>query len=1020
MVTLQLRLLGPPRLTRDGALVSLANAKGLALLGYLAASDDPVAREALLGLLWSESGQDAARKNLRNTLWAIGNALGRDLVVAQGDRLALSPEAWVDLRALVAAAPEGQDGWAAPAAARAALADLYRGPLLEGLVLHEAPEFELWLAAARERFAARYLAALGALVEALKRSGDWPGVALAARRALEVDPLHEPMHQALIEALARTGQRAEALRAYEALRQALDEELGVAPLAETDALVAALQAGRLGPAPADGAGRSVAATASRGAGSALPFVGRERELAVLHRVVASAAQADGSGGARALVLTGAPGIGKSRLWQVWADVAPAGVVPVGVRALESTRSLPFVPVAELLSRAAPFQRLLRPPSPLAPVWLSEVARLLPELRLRMPELPPSAELPPEEERRRLFEALTQTLLAAGGRPLVLFVDDAQWADDATLTWLSYLLNRLRDEAFVLILAHRPGELPAPCRTLIAGWEREGIAERLVLDELDDSAAATLLVALGADPASAARYQAQARGNPLFLTELARSGGEEIPPLLVEVIRARLAHLPETSLQLLQAAAVLEPEADFEALRRTAGSGEEATLDALDGLLAAAILAEEEGRYAFAHPLIGEVLREGLSGARRAVLHRRAAEALEARHAADRSVVAGSLAAHYAAAGEPKRAADFAALAAERALAMSAPGAAIALYEQALALDPAPARQLALGGALVRQGDAVAARAAFQSALDGFVAAGEARQAAEACFGLAGSYLGTGQSSQIVEWAERGLTYLEGVADPAALALAQVLLGAGRQDDGASLPAAERHLRAAAELAREHDLPHILGQSQLELGNLLARQGDLVAARAAYRDAIGLARAAGDGLLEALGHNNAAYHALLAQDLADAHAHLAAGLALSERPDLALARQWLFSTAGELALAEARWDDAEGWLRRALREAEQYGNLEQVANTRANLAQVEGGRGHLREAALLLAAAAQTAARLESPYLQIEIDLRRAEVELTRGEVDAAREALAQAEARLAEWPQPLQQGRAARLRSELG
>jgi DNA-binding SARP family transcriptional activator len=1017
--TLQLRLLGPARLTRDGELVSLANAKGLALLGFLAANHDPVTREVVLGLLWPDSSQDAARKNLRNTLWAVGNALGKDAVLAQGDRLALSSEAWVDLHALEAAAPEGQDAWAAPVDALVALADLYRGPLLEGLVLHDAPEFELWLTSARDVYATRYIAALGALVEALKWTGDWPAVASAARRALAVDPLHEPMHQALIEALARSGQRAEALRAYEHLRQTLSDELDVAPLAETEALVAELQGGRLGPLSADGAapGERTLDTSRRTV--AVPFLGRERELAALDRAVATARRADGSGAARAVILSGEAGIGKSRLWQVWSEALPAGTIAVATRALEGNRALPFVPIAELLSRAAPFQRLLRAGSPLAPLWLAEVARLLPELRLRMPDLPPSAELPPEEERRRLFEALTQTLLAVGGRPLVLFVDDVQWADDTTLGWLGYLLHRLRDDPFVLVLALRTGDLPATCRAIMTGWERDGIAERLVLGELDDGAAAALLDALGADPAAAARYQAQARGNPLFLAELARAGGEEIPPVLAEAIRARLARLPETELHLLQAVAVLEPDADFEALRRTAVSDEEATLDALDALLAAAILAEQDGRYSFAHPLIGEVLRDSLSAARRSVLHRRAAEVLEDRHADDLAVVAGSLAAHYVAAGQPKRAADNAALAAERALAMAAPGEAVVLYQQALALDPSPARQLALGAALVRRGDVGPARDAFQAALDGFVAAGDRRQAAEACFGLSGSYLGTGQAGLVVDWAERGLGYLDGAEDPATLALAQFLLGAGGQDHGPSQADAETHLRAAAELAREHNLPHLLGQSQFELGNLRARQGDLVAARAAYRDTIGLARAAGDSLLETLGHNNAAYHALLAEDLPDAQSHLASGLALAERADLAPARQWLFSTAGELALAEARWDDAEGWFRRALREAEQYGNLEQVANTRANLAQVERGRGRLREAALLLAAAAHTAARLESPYLQTEIDLRRAEVELARGEGAAATGALAQADARLAEWPQPAQLARAAALRAAL-
>jgi len=1049
MASLQLRFLGAARLQRDGNPVALANAKALAVLGYLAARGQPVARDAIVDLLWPESSPEAARKNLRNALWAIGRDLGRGVVVAEADRLALAPGVWVDLRAFEEGAGGMVDGRPRPPApmpadALSALAALYRGPFLDGIEVQDAPGFELWLAAERDRRAACQLRVLGALADARRRSGDWPGLADAARRALQVDRLHEPMHRDLVEALARSGQRAEALRAYEGLRQALDAELGVPPLPETKALAAAVEAGTLGlptghpeegvPVPGDGGGPGATGT----------FVGRGAELQVLARAVASSAglpggQAEGAReqrgadgderleaapagrpGARVVMITGEPGIGKTRLWRQAAHALPNGAVLAEARALASTRALPFVPVVDLLSRPHPFGRLLAADSPLAPLWLSEIARLLPDVRLRRPELRPPIELPLEEERRRLFEALAQVLRAADGRPLVAFVDDVHWADDTTLSWLGFAVHRLRDEPFLLVVAYRQEEAPALLRALTAGWEREGIAERVALERLDDEAAGALLDALGAGRDVAARLRQLAGGNPLFLTELALIGGGDVPPRLAEAIRARLDRLDDASRQVLQAAAVLEPDADFGALRRTAGRSEDETLDALDALVAASILAEEGGQYAFAHPLVGAVVRDDLSAARRAVLHRRAAEALANTHSADLGVVAGRLGRHHATAGEREPAARYLAMAGERAFVQAATGEAVALYEEALSLDPAPERRLDVARARVRSGDAAGAREAFGQAYEDFEAAGNARLAAEASLGLAGTFLGMGHPDQIVHWAERGMAHLEGLDAPAAQALGRILLGAGGQDRGQSIEDAERHFLAAARLAREHDLPLLLAQSQFELGNLRARQGDLAAARAAFRDAIQLAQAAGESLLEAIAHNNAAYHALLDGDLSAAKVHRDAGLALAERADLAPARQWLFSTAGEIELAEARWDQAESWFRKALAEAERHDNLEQVANTRANLARVERGRGRLREAALLLDAAAHAAARLQSPFLETTIHLEQADVALARGGGSEGEQALEQAERLLADHAYPALQARAKALRQRVG
>ncbi|MGH2523083.1 MAG: hypothetical protein ACRDH2_11320, partial [Anaerolineales bacterium] len=153
-----------------------------------------------------------------------------------------------------------------------------------------------------------------------------------------------------------------------------------------------------------------------------------------------------------------------------------------------------------------------------------------------------------------------------------------------------------------------------------------------------------------------------------------------------------------------------------------------------------------------------------------------------------------------------------------------------------------------------------------------------------------------------------------------------------------------------------------------------------------------------GVSSYLGHNNAAYHAMLLGDLKAAHEHIEAGLALAEARALNVVRQWLNSTRGEIALAEQQWEEAEGWFTRGMVEAEKLDNAEMIANYHANLGLAARGRGDLAAALARLETARE---RAPSPYQQTQIDLWLAEVYLDRGERAAAEAALVRAEARLA-------------------
>jgi len=978
MSIIKLLLLGPAELGLNGQPVDLKSAKAMALLAYLAVTGGPQSRDHLVDLLWPDSLPEAARKNLRNTLWHIRKQLGDDVFTADADWIALAPAVELDLREFEQARPT------LPAAL-----NLYRGPLLDGVAVADAPDFELWLATERERLGQLYLRQLETHLAAQRANGDWPGMLATARRALAADNLQEPMHRAVMEAHARLGERADALRQFDALKNTLAQELGVSPLPETERLRAAIINGSL-PQP-----EAVAPTPiprPPAPKPATPFVGRQPELAALHEQF----QLAGQGQARVTLITGELGIGKTRLWQEWSASLPPAGATLEARCLNTTQLLPFAPLTGLFGQSVCLSRLLG----LSPIWLAELSRLLPQLRQAAPELPQLPALPPAEEHQRLFEALVQVLRAFNGQPLVLFVDDLHWIDQATLDWLVYLVDRMQREPLLLVGTYRPSDAPPQLSQVTAGWNRAGRLLRLPLARFTPTETAALLSALGRTQ-QVDRLQQQSAGNPYFLLELSHGEADDTPPELAELVRARLDRLPDAARQVLQAAAILDNNVDFATLRRTSGRGEEETITALEVLLDHNLLTERPTGYEFTHPLVAQVVRHSLSLARRSFLHRRAAQALEAVFADRLDALAGQLAYHYGQAGQPGKAARLAEVAADQAVKLNALTEAGKFYRQALMLEPTPEHRLKLGEVMLMQGQPAEGRDLLRQAAGEFEKSANKLGVAQAYLSLSLSFMNSGQGHEVVHWAELALAQLESPQNPEALARVHHALAAGGTLAGTPLAQTQQHLQEAIRLGTEHNLPGLTGIGKFELGNLLAQQGNLAAAIDSFQAALELAQIDGNLFQMVLAHNNLAYHLTLTGEFETARRHIETGLELAETYALFSPRQYLYSTRGEVALAAGETDQAQSWFERALREAQRNHNQVQAANIQANLGLVARRRGQLDEALLLLEAARGAAAVFTAPHLQTQIDLWLAELYVQRGEHAAARAALTQAEARLA-------------------
>ena len=418
----------------DKPLTNFRSAKVQGLLIYLALTQpQPHPRAVLATLFWPDEPETVANQNLRQSLFRLRQLLGDAdsqpalylLVTRSTVQFNAASNHALDvthfLSHLANAQPE-------PAVA------LYRGDLLAGFTC-DSPPFDEWLRQSRERLHRLALDALFDLTaQALARS-DYQCAQRLARQQLTLEPWREEAHRQLIQTLFLLGERSAALVQVENCRAVLAAELGVAPSAETEALATLIRDAQPAPAPRSDTSAEVGLPRLT-----TPFVGRKLEHDALVQTYRRAKR----DGLQVVTITGNAGIGKTRLTQqflTWA--ATQGADGLVGRSFETSAGLSYQPITHLLR-----QRLERENAPedlLADLWLSQITRLLPELRERYPDLPE----PTQEEataKQHLFEAVTRLGKALAERqPLVLWLDDWHWADSASLDMLHYASQRWAEE-----------------------------------------------------------------------------------------------------------------------------------------------------------------------------------------------------------------------------------------------------------------------------------------------------------------------------------------------------------------------------------------------------------------------------------------------------------------------------------------------------------------------------------------------------------------------------------------------
>jgi DNA-binding SARP family transcriptional activator/predicted ATPase len=699
--TLYLRLLGDFSLRYNDQQVTNLNTTRLrSLLTYLVLHREvPQQRQHLAFLFWPDTTEAQARNNLRQLLHQLRQAFPAVEHFLSADTHMLYWHPVTPFRLDVAEFEEAltladaATGYNDKHPLQDALEqadNLYRGELLPGC-------YDEWILPERERLHQSHLQVLEQLFRLFEGQGDTVTAIRYAQRLLGLNPLSEDLYRRLMRLFSLNNDRASALRVYHTCVSTLQREMGVDPDPATQEAYERLMQHE---AP------TIQATVQQPLLAAIPtLIGRKQEWEALQEVWYAAK----TGEPRFVLVTGEAGIGKSRLAEeflLWES--QQGAVTAKTRSYAAEGQLSLAPVTDWLRS----EGLRAPLRQLDAVWLTEVARILPELFAERPDVPHYEPVTEYGQRQRFFEALSRALLVTS-QPLLLLIDDLQWCDQETLEWLHFLLRFDPTARLLVIGCAREDELPPhhPLRTLLLHLRNTTGVTEIALQPLDAAETAKLAAQVAKhelDMDSVMHLYHETGGYPLFVFEMMQADlgrvptnppeadrphrqlplddARTLPPRVHAVLIGRLLQLSASAREFVDLAATIGREFTLDLLIGVSNADADSAVHALDELWHKRIVREHGANsYEFTHDKLREVAYGEISVPQRHMLHRRVAQTLEAMSASDLDPVSGQIAAHYERAGMIEEALPSYQRAAAVARSVYANEDAISLLSRSLAL-----------------------------------------------------------------------------------------------------------------------------------------------------------------------------------------------------------------------------------------------------------------------------------------------------------------------------------------------
>jgi tetratricopeptide (TPR) repeat protein len=607
------------------------------------------------------------------------------------------------------------------------------------------------------------------------------------------------------------------------------------------------------------------------------IVGREAELQEARALWRKTTAGEG----QTLLVSGEPGIGKTRLVRELVTQVQISGDTALVGECYSEGGAPYAPFAQIVRRT--FQDGTGDGLRLPDFVLADLLTFAPTLRLRFPDVQPNPSLDPESEQMRLFENIVAFCQALSNRaPLLLVLEDAHWADSGTLDLLRHLARRTRRQRVLLVATYREVELDEmrPLREVLLDLNRERLATRLKLSRLDSEGTRDMLAALFDDeitPEFLEGIYQETEGNPFFIEEVCKAlvesgqvfvveGGwdrqsmeeMEIPQSVRVAIQSRVGRLSPDVQETLRLAAIVGREFDFDTLVEASDQDEDALIDALEIAEGSQLVQEVSGErgvtFAFTHALFPTTLVEGVRTLRRRRLHRRAAAAIERLCPDDYE----ALAHHYGEAGDEERALVCHTRAGERASAAYANQEAERHFLAALDLVDSQADEghllAELGRVQARQSRFEEAIGTWREGIEILKALGDQDGVAELYARSARAAWDAGDTPRGLALCREGMAVVAGAADSPEVAnllheTARACLFNGLPDEAASLG------YQSLEMAERLDAVAVQAEALTTLGTIPGRPTEELVC--ALTRAVELAESAGLLAQADRAHNNLA-------------------------------------------------------------------------------------------------------------------------------------------------------------------
>jgi len=878
---LRIQTLGPFQAWRQQEILTWPTQKSKALFQILLIEPGRlVPTDQLLEYLWPALPPRKAQNNLWVTVSQLRRALQPDLpprvrsayIHKQGEGYRFNSESdhWLDADAVATQLAAAQSATDLTVRIRAWEAARI---LCQGDYLEDDPYAE-WAQIPRIQWRRRYEQLLINLAEAHGRNGRFQQAITHCREILTLDNANETAYRLLMRCHAALGERATALKVYDEAVQALQDEIGVDPMPETAELARQIQ-------QLEGDWKLEIAQSSISTFQppiSPPFVGRGKEIDLLAQLLTQTTTGQG----QVALITGEPGIGKSRLIQETTVLARRqGFHVLSAHCYLVEQSMPYQPLIDLarqvMARDNRWQQL-------APIWLRELAVLVPEMgdvaASATAVAPPSVE-PDESPQGRLFQAIFHLFATQADRhKLLLVVEDIHWTDPATLQCLHYLARHLAQVPVGLVFTVREEYLStdADLVNMLHSLRREAHITSLSLARLTEEDT-TALLAQTPDTAPYANrlshwLHQETDGNPFFLISLLQSLREEgllddaaqtdwqalartdpdltLPDAIQGLVRDRLQRLSPAERETLDWMAVYSRRLGFSTLQTISLRPQMTLLNAVEQLAARHLLVETTGQYDFCHHKIREVVYYDLSAARRGLYHRHIGTTLEALPPSPD--MAAILAHHFERGEENEKALVYWLQAGRYALDTYAHQLAAHHYERALALTDQPAAQmdayLGLGRAFILLDDHKAATAVIRQGLHLAERNGDDARRARLLYAQAQNASRQHRSDGGKPEVEAALVAAEQAGDEYYLAQSLLLLTEVHESSGDLSSALETATRAQIVSSKLND-------NQLE-ARALVEIGFLHAQRAEFNEAASAAELGLELLAETDDRNAIAY------------------------------------------------------------------------------------------------------------------------------------------------------------------